>query len=308
MPRNNHQPRVSIGLPVYNGERYIAETLDSLLAQTYDNFELIICDNASKDETEQICRSYADRDRRICYVRNATNLGAAKNYRCTFELSSGEYFRWANCDDLFGPLSLARCVEVLDRERSSILAYSKTKLIDEQGQAISNYDDGLHLQSISASERFVQLSLRLGLVNAIYGLIRSDILAKTELIGNFIGADMALLAELTLYGKFWEIPEVLFYRRFHPGASSSLKSIGQLQEFYDPESKGRIPFTQWKHLLSHCRAIFRAPISDAEKFRLGLFLMRKAAWTRGKLADEVLAGLRQTILRGPKHLISALRW
>src|SRR5207244_10480282 len=109
-------PRVSIGVPVYNGERYIAETLDSLLAQTFEDFELIISDNASHDRTEGICRAYAAKDSRIRYVRNSTNLGAARNYRLAVELSSGEYFRWANCDDLFAPTSLSRCVEVLDLE------------------------------------------------------------------------------------------------------------------------------------------------------------------------------------------------
>ena len=217
-----HGPRVSVGLPVYNGERYIAETLDSILAQTFDDFEVIVCDNASRDRTEEICRVYAARDSRIRYVRNSTNLGAAKNYRLAFELSSGEYFRWANCDDLFAPTSLACCVEVLDREPSTVLVYPRTMLIDEHGQTIGEYEDGLHLQFSRASDRFVQLCLRLGLVNAIYGLIRADVLRKSALIGNFISADMALLAELTLYGKFWEIPDVLFYRRLHPGASSKL--------------------------------------------------------------------------------------
>src|SRR5262245_38883261 len=121
MMQGHSRPRVSIGLPVYNGERYLAETLNSMLAQTFEDFELIICDNASTDQTEQICRFYAGKDTRICYVRNATNLGAAKNYRRTFELSSGDYFRWANCDDLFAPESLACCVEILDWKPSVVL-------------------------------------------------------------------------------------------------------------------------------------------------------------------------------------------
>ena len=290
-----HGPRVSIGLPVYNGERYIEETLESLLTQTYEDFELIICDNDSHDRTEEICRAYAAKDARIRYVRNSTNLGAAKNYRLTFELSSGEYFRWANCDDLFALTSLERCVDVLDREQSTILVYPKTKLIDERGQIISEYEDGLHLQSAIASERFVQLCLRLGLVNAIYGLIRANILRKTALIENFIGADMALLAELTLYGMFWEISEFLFYRRLHPGASSSYKSLDQLQEFYDPNSKGRIAFTQWKHLLAHCRSISRAPLGIRDRSLLSFFLVRKAFWSRAKLTGEIVAAMRQTI-------------
>lgn len=183
-------PRVSIGVPVYNGERFVAETLDSLLAQTFEDFELIICDNASTDRTEQICRTYAGRDARIRYVRNAENLGAGRNFRRVLELSSGEYFRWANCDDLFAPEGLARCVEVLNREPSVVLTYPKTKLVDERGSVISEYEDGLHLQSLKASEHFAELYQKLRLVNVIYGLMRTDILRHTGLLRNFPGGDI----------------------------------------------------------------------------------------------------------------------
>jgi glycosyltransferase involved in cell wall biosynthesis len=287
-------PRVSIGLPVYNGERYIEETLNSLLVQTYEDFELIICDNDSGDRTQEICQSYAAKDRRIRYVRNPTNLGAAKNYSLTFELSSGEYFRWATCDDLFAPTSLERCVEVLDRELSTILVYPKTKLIDERGQIISEYDDGLHLQSSRASERFIS-ALGVDLVNVIYGLIRAASLRKTAMIGNFIGADTALIAELALYGKFWEIPEFLFYRRIHGGAYSQLKSIDQQQNFFDPNTRGQVAFTQWRYFWARSRAVSQAPISIAEKLRLVVCLMHSAYWRHAELTGEIITAMRQTI-------------
>src|SRR5262245_42112985 len=116
MGRTRNKPRVSIGLPVYNGAQYLAEALDSLLAQTYANFELIICDNASTDQTEEICHAYAKRDKRIYYIRNKTNIGASRNYMHTFERASAEYFRWATYDDISAQDFLARCIEVLDRE------------------------------------------------------------------------------------------------------------------------------------------------------------------------------------------------
>ena len=290
------RPRVSIGLPVYNGQRFIAETLDSLLAQTFQDFELIICDNASTDQTGHICRSYLSRDNRIRYFRNETNLGAAKNYRRAFQLSVGEYFRWANCDDLFGPESLARCVEILDREPSVVLVYPKTKLIDQRGDAISEYEDRLNLQSGRASDRFIQLFKRLGYVNVIYGLIRANILRRTGLIRNFIGGDIPLVAELTLYGKFREIPDSLFYRRLHEEASSSYKDIPQLQEFFDPESRGRAPLRGWKHLGAHFRSVLRSPLGISEKIRLGCYLARRGIWHRRKLAAELFEGLRRVIL------------
>jgi glycosyltransferase involved in cell wall biosynthesis len=282
-----HRPRVSIGLPVYNGERYIGETLDSLLAQTYEDFELIICDNHSGDRTQEICRSYAAKDPRIHYVRNSRNLGAAKNYRLTFELSSGEYFRWANCDDLFAPTSLERCVEVLDGNLSTVLVYPKTKLIDDSGQVISDYQDGLDLRSPVASERFKELQQRIGLVNAIYGLIRADVLRRTALVDAYIASDRPLAAELTLYGLFWEIPEYLFFRRIHANAYSSQKDTTKLLEFYDPKIRDRAPLTAWRHLSANVTAVKRAPLCAAEKIHLIWFLVRSAIWNRERLIREL---------------------
>src|SRR5262245_60272429 len=131
MTRAKNKPRVSIGLPVYNGARYLAEALDSLLVQTYENFELIICDNASTDHTEEICRAYANQDKRILYIRNKTNIGASRNYMHTFERASTEYFRWATYDDTSDPDLLTRCIEVLDQESTVVLAYPRTVLINE---------------------------------------------------------------------------------------------------------------------------------------------------------------------------------
>jgi glycosyltransferase involved in cell wall biosynthesis len=286
-------PRVSIGMPVYNGARYIEETLDSLLAQTFEDFELNICDNASKDRTEQICRAYEDKDSRISYTRNAENLGAAKNYRCAFERSSGEYFRWANCDDLFAPEGLARCVEILDQEPSVVLTYPKTMLIDERGREISGYEDRLDLRCAKASRRFIECHSLLGLNNIIYGLMRAGIVRQTGLLRNFPGGDIPLVAELSLYGRFWEIPEFLFYRRIHRESSSSYKDdVGATQEFFDPKTKGQFALSEWKHLWAHCESVMRAPLGRSEKLRLGYFLIRMGIWNRSKLARELLGAMR----------------
>src|SRR5436190_12174806 len=93
-------PIVSIGLPVFNGERYLRQALDSLLGQDFQDFELIISDNASTDRTAEICRAYVAKDRRIRYYRNESNIGSAPNYRRVFELARGEFFKWCSHDDV----------------------------------------------------------------------------------------------------------------------------------------------------------------------------------------------------------------
>ncbi len=288
-------PRISVGVPVYNGERYLATTLDSLLAQTFADFELIVCDNASTDRTEDIGRAYAARDPRVRYVRNPRNLGSTGNYRRAFELATGEYFRWSAADDLSGPEFLARCIQVLDAQPHVVLAYPKTRFIDESGKVVSEYDDRMHLQSPLPSERFQQVLERLGYVNALYGLSRTAVLRQTRLLGTYLASDVVFLAELSLYGTFWEIPEFLFYRRFHAEASSSM-SPAQRCAFYAPARRRGTYLSEpsvWRHLWEYWRGVEQAPLASVEKTRLRLVLARHIIRGRDKFGRELIAVTRQ---------------
>jgi glycosyltransferase involved in cell wall biosynthesis len=291
-----NKPLISIGMPVYNGERFITETIESLLSQTFKAYEINICDNASTDATEEICRRFAESDSRIQYFRNSSNLGAAKNYRRAFELSSSKYFRWANCDDLFAPKSLQMCYEALEQDTDIVLTYPKTKFIDGNGGIIGDYDDDLHLVDADPSVRFRKVFENLGYVNVIYGLIRSDILRRTGLIRNFSGGDIPLIMELSLYGKFWEIPEPMFYRRFHENAYSSFKNVKDVQEFFDPKSKGKIPFREWRHLGSHFGSVLRSPLNLSDKIKICGFIIRIARYKSGRLLREIVFAV-QNILK-----------
>ena len=127
-------PRVSVGLPVYNGERYLRLAIDSILAQTFEDFELIISDNASTDHTEEICREYAARDPRVIYIRQPRNRGGAWNFNHVVELARGEYLKWAAHDDVLAPTFLKECVAALDRLPGTVLASPRTVKIDESGK------------------------------------------------------------------------------------------------------------------------------------------------------------------------------
>ena len=287
-------PQVSVGLPVYNGQRYLAQAVEALLAQTFEDFELIICDNASTDGTEETCRAYARLDSRIRYVRNAVNIGGARNYRLAFELAIAPYFRWATHDDLVAPQLLSRCVEILDRDGAVVLAYPKTRLIDAEGRVISDFEDNLHLDSLRPRDRFISVLERVGMCNAIYGLMRSALLRKTRLMGNFLASDIAFLAELTLYGRFWEISDRLFFRRVHAEAFSSQKSIQRLLGFYNPRHKNHYSARRTRHLWENIRSVIRAPIdTGTEKVPICLYLARVAIWNRREVGAEALMALRQ---------------
>jgi len=224
------QPIVSLGMPVYNGANFIAATLDSLLAQTCRDFELIISDNASTDDTEAIVRAYAARDARIRYHRNETNIGGSANYNLTFEMARGRYFKWAAHDDLCAPAFLKRCVEALERDPDVVLAYTQAQAIDSAGNVVKDYPGKRHFNDSQARVRFYEFVLDPHPVVAVFGVMRRSVLAQTRLIGKYTGSDRPLLSELSLLGKFYEVPEQLFFYRFHEAQSWGGNKSQQAQQ------------------------------------------------------------------------------
>jgi glycosyltransferase involved in cell wall biosynthesis len=259
------RPRVSVGVPVFNGEGYLAQALDSILAQTYSDFELIISDNASTDRTEEICRAYAARDRRIRYFRKEANRGAAGNFNRVFELSLGEYFKWAAHDDVCAPEFLERCVEVLDQDPSVVLCYPRTKVIDEHGKVIQKCIVRLNTDSTKRHERFYDM---IGVEHwcfQVFGMIRSRALRMTPLIANYTGSDRNLLAELSLMGRVVEIPEYLFFRRDHPQTSTRIYPDNRERMVWFDRDAVRFRFPSWLTFGGYFSSIMRVPMSPHER-------------------------------------------
>ena len=295
------KPGVSIGMPVFNGEPYIVEALNSLLAQTYTDFELIISDNASTDRTEEICRRYAREDKRIRYYRNKKNLGAAKNYNRVFELSNSKYFKWAAHDDVLAPEYLQRCIEILDHDPAVVLCHPKTIVIDEYGKKVNDYDDYLDFRSPNPHERFRDYLFRnFGKCNAIFGVIRTNELRKTPLIGSYSPSDEVLMAELALYGKIYQIPDRLFYRREHPERSKRANPNPRAHAiWFNPENKNKIILpTKWKSFWEYIRAITRIPLGCSDKVLCYLYI---AKWRSDNL---IFTPLIKKIKSANKYLIA----
>ncbi len=286
------KPLVSIGLPVYNGEYFLKDTLESILQQSFDNFELIISDNASTDATEQICKSYALHDKRIKYYRNEKNLGAAKNYNQLVDMAKGRYFKWAAADDLIAPEYLALCVDVLNNNPDILVSQTAVRLIDENNKHLQDYDDLLHFISEKPYVRLNNyLFRRAGMWNAIFGLIRIEQLRETPLIGTYLSSDQVLLGELILRGKIYQVPERLFSRRIHSNqADGAYKSKDKatriaLAAWFDPENnkKHLIPY-HVQHFLSYINSVYRAPLKWYEGLLSYLCITKwafhKFIWTR----------------------------
>ncbi|MEL6997626.1 MAG: glycosyltransferase family 2 protein, partial [Pseudomonadota bacterium] len=184
MTTASRTPKLSIGLPVYNGENYLAEALESLIDQSFEDFEIFISDNASTDGTQEICETYCQKDTRIRYSRLSENRGAAYNYNRVFEETSSAYFKWAAHDDLCLPHFLETCVKALDAAGpGTVLSYTTATTIDADGEPIipDPYASGdfLYPRSKFAPVRVVHTLRRMSLVNSVFGVIRRDALAKT---------------------------------------------------------------------------------------------------------------------------------
>lgn len=264
----NIRPKVTIGLPVYNGENYLSEAIESILNQTFPDFELIISDNASSDRTEEICRHYKKKDNRIRYYRAKTNLGAALNYNRTFELARGEYFKWSAHDDVLEPEYLQKCVEILDSEPDFILCQTEVKIINSKGKLIEYYQNPLHkMDSYFPQNRFGDMVLSHHPCFDVFGLIRYEVLIKTKLHGNYLGADRNLLAELALRGRLYKYPDYLFNIRDH--SKRSVRAGDQSPQsraiWFDPMNRGKRMYEHPHHFIEYVKSIHRVPLSVSER-------------------------------------------
>ena len=293
-------PRVSIGLPVRNGERYLPEALDAILAQSFSDFELIISDNASTDATPTICKNYANRDPRIRYYRNRENVGAAKNFNFVFRQSFGRYFKWSAHDDCIAPNFLSKCVDALDNDSACVLSQSMVRLISSKGDVLSDYKSRYSgTSSDMPSHRFAQIIMNEPfLCFEIFGVIRADVLRRTPLMGGYVASDRVLLAELSLYGRFHEVPNYLFFSRDHAERSMKAMPFHFRAAWFDPANQGRSVFPHMRFFREYGKCVGRAPLSTSEKALCYLHLLRwpwvNMNWAR-IIADIVAAAAPSTV-------------
>ncbi len=283
------RPKLSIGVPVYNGQRYLEQALSSLVGQTFTDFELILCDNASTDNTGKICESFAARDSRIRYYRNAKNIGANPNFNRALELATGEYFKWAAYDDICLPTYLEKCIAALEADPSATLAHTRTAIIDEASKRIDLDPQSLAARGITlkqiqdpprrfdsncASTRYADVLLRTKWVFEIFSVFRTAQLRSTGGMGDFYGTDKVLLANLALQGKFIEIDEDLFLRRNHAEQSSQMKTAAQRAAWSGASKPAGILVSQRKCLAGYRRAISVAPLRMGQKLACHAVLLR----------------------------------
>jgi glycosyltransferase involved in cell wall biosynthesis len=286
-------PKVSIGLPVFNGERYLDETIESLVSQSFEDFEIVISDNASTDQTPEICKEWVNRDPRIRYFRSDRNRGAAWNYNAVFRESRGQYFKWAAHDDVIMPEWLEECVAVLDEQTETVLAYTNVIEIDQDGEFIMHWvqyseatsgDPVIRLRSVFSDWRCLP----------VFGVIRRDALLRTRLIGAYGGSDHVLLGELSVLGRFHRIDKFLFHHREHPDrylrAHESAHDRGR---WFDPKNTDSLTYwPNWQYHINFAKVVLRSPLRPHQTARALLIVMLRAIRGYRKLWGDVVAAGR----------------
>lgn len=307
-------PRVCIGIPVYNGAKYIAATLEASLAQTFRDLEVVVADNASTDGTAEICREFAARDARLRYVRFEEHIGVADSFTRTFGLCRSEYFQWAASDDTHDPTFVEKAVEVLDASPDVVVCYSDTAVVDELGAVVGKDDFVLELDHPCPSTRFHRMIMappKHHGAHEQYGLIRSEVMRRTGVMSNHVMGCRVLLAELALRGRLVRIDEVLFFNRDHGGRSqrdgrprarpgsilTAWLPIGAWppSEFWNPRKRGRIVFPEFDITGQWLLVVLRTPMRTADRLRCLGTLARVVLWRLPKFGRDVAIGTEQAV-------------
>jgi hypothetical protein len=302
---SERKPRVSLAMPVYNGERFIGEAIESILSQTFSDFELIITDNCSTDSTEAIARNFAARDSRVLYFRNERNIGAANNYNLGFELARGQYLKWCACDDLISPNHLSVLVAALDSDPVPGLAYGQTICIDADSRTIPMVGEEMpEVTDPNPLQRFGKAIMSFGTCFQIFGLFRMELLRRTTLHRPYYSSDEALLAEAALLSQFKRVPEAIFYNREHNHRSIHIDSKLARSSWQNGEASKRAASEHLNLLLHLYEIAGRHPevVSPIRtRIRLVKFAMRAEQLSRYAL--ETLSLLSPTIAQRAKTAV-----
>lgn len=232
---NNIRSKVALGMPVYNGEKFLRRRLDSLLIQTFTDFELIISDNASTDSTPIICEEYAKKDKRVRYIRQKKNMGVTWNFNFVLREAKSDYFAWVASDDIIAQDFIEKNLRVLESNSNCVASISKITPYDSPiddfksnpiDAAFKNFIKKLRcyfktvdvLQINGTYENRARIYLKNSTCKVIYSLFRTDKLQQSIVDEPFVGNDWAIFLSSLKHGDLYVIDEVLMHE-FESGIS-----------------------------------------------------------------------------------------
>jgi len=275
-----------MGLPVYNGENFVAGAIQCAQAQTFPNWELIICDNSSTDRTVALCREFAEQDSRIRVYQNARNMGVCFNFDKVFRLSCGKYFKWISHDDLFAPQFIERCIQELEKDERVVLAFPKFSYVDAHGRVLRRQASELSVLGPTAESRIEQfMALAAQSTDFLwlqYGLIRRDVLEQSGSMGWYAGSDHIMLFRIALHGCIKQIEEELFSRREHLEASTCKRgsTVRERAKFAYADDNRRLVLPWCRMLKEHLVCVLSSPIPSWGRLRCTAAVLKRflTAW------------------------------
>lgn len=292
MTRENAPPRATIGMPVYNGALTIAQSLDSLLSQSFEDFELIISDNASTDDSVHIVKSYCQRDSRVRLIQQPRNVGANGNFSAVANAARGEYFKWATCSDLCHPDFLSHCVALLDARPDVVVAAPVTGLFENHPNESGPYAGDIEVLDDSPAKRFQELIESIKLNNAMNGLIRTKALkARHPVMDHYMRADIVMMSCLALQGKLALAQGAIFLRRMDPRTATILMdSEDDIRHHYpSPDFRSQLP--TWHLFKGWVQAVHQTPVPAAEKRQAYGYIAKMCFWDRSRLLRDISLGI-----------------
>jgi glycosyltransferase involved in cell wall biosynthesis len=259
-------PLVTVGMPVRNCERHIGQAIESVLAQSVADLELIVSDNASTDATPDIVHRFMQRDARIRYQRFEVNRGVSANWNAVALAGRGRYFKWLAASDEMAPNLLEKCLPVLQTRPDVVLVFGLTRWLDADGESLEVCNKDFAVLADRPAERFGQVARNLSINNQINaGVIRMDALRRTRLLGRFPTDDLVLMAELALIGKIVLLPDELFRRRTGADVSTPNRTALQTALHHDPRASRPNRFLSLRRQAARYAACWRAPLPLSER-------------------------------------------
>ena len=253
-------PLVTVGVPLYNAEKYVEQALTSLLSQTFEDFEIVVCDNASTDRTREIVLQLAEHDSRIRFYRNRKNRGLVFNFNRVYELGRGEFFRWHAYDDFCQPTYLEECMRVLRDNPDVIGSYSLGYQVDGSGTVVNTQvEEQLKaaLLNDSAVHRIKATVTRNGWSGVVHGVFRRTAMSEFMPYRDYFGADRLLLTQLAMSGRMMAVEDGLWVQRYHDN-NSSRRSTRELAELLTGRPQRGLIFPMGKAFVDYIR-LFRDP-------------------------------------------------
>jgi glycosyltransferase involved in cell wall biosynthesis len=264
MNTNNSKinPKLSIGLPVYNGEEFLEKKLESILSQTFSDYELIISDNNSTDSTNKICEQFLKKDKRIKYFQQKQNMGANWNFNFVLSEAIAPFFLWVGVNDKISNKFLEKNMNILENDQKIVGSISKIKPLKNFGNKSKETKIDSFFQKIIKKSRSIKTidslpifgtyeeKIRFYLKNStcqlIYGVFRTNELKESVVQNSFIGNDWATMIKILKFGNFHIVEEDIMYEHLE-GLSS--KGITNISKLYGHKNLNLIfpwyQFTKW---------------------------------------------------------------